>query len=115
MADYTLEQIADFIGPIKAWPGQILACYMKSEYNYEDRFSLCLFNWTNGFNNHRFLEYAIANGKVHGDSAIRHIQGIIAILEQREKNLDKWYSFSIEENRWTYLNGRTKYYTHSSH
>ena len=88
MADYTLEQIADFIGSIKAWPGQILARYMKSEYDYEGRFSLCLFNWTNGFNNQRFLEYAIVNGKVHGDSAFRHIQGIIAILEQREKNLD---------------------------
>ena len=115
MANYTLDDIADFIGLLKAWPGQFLARYMKSEYDYEDRFSLCLFNFTNGFNNHRFLEYAIANGKVHGESAIRHIQDITAILEQREKNLDKWFSFSIEENRWTYLNGRTKYYYHSSH
>ena len=96
MAKYTLADIADLLGPLKDWPGQFLARYKKDEYDYQDRFCLCVFNFTNGFNNHRFLEYAVANGKVKDESAVSHILDIREILEQREQHLDKWFSFCIQ-------------------
>ena len=115
MANYSLDDIVDLIGPVETWPKNILARYMKSAFDYGDWFALCLFNFTNGFDNRCFLEYAIAKGAVRGKSAIQHIQNFTEILEKREELLDEWYSFSIVENRWTYLNGKTKYYQHTSH
>ena len=107
---YTFEDIVDFIGPLHSWPRKIWARYMKLAYNFSDRFNLCLFNYTNGFDNRIFLEFAIAKGALRDQQAVQHIKDITQILEQREKYLNTWYSFNLQENRWTFLNGQTKYY-----
>ena len=107
---YTFEDIVDFIGPVHAWPSTILERYKKLSYNSADRFSLCVFNYTNGFDNRIFLEYAIGKRALRDQHAVQHIKDITQILEQREKYLNTWYSFNLQENRWTFLNGQTKYY-----
>ena len=113
---YSFDDIVDLIGgPVESWPRKILARYMKSAYNCSDRFSLCIFNYTNGFDNKVFLEYALAKGTLRDQAAVQHIQNITQILEKREEHLDEWYSFNIVENRWTYLNGKTKFYQNTSH
>ena len=114
MANYKLEDIVDLLGPTKDWPGDFLARYKKKQYDHTDRFCLCIFNFINGFNNRRFLEYCLANKKLEDKAAYRHIIDLTEILEQREQNLEKWFSFCIQEKRWTYLNGRTKFYNHNT-
>ena len=67
---YSFNDIVDFIGgPVETWPSKILARYLKSHYNYYDRFALCLFNFTNGFDNKIFLEYALAKGALRDQEA----------------------------------------------
>ena len=114
MAHYKLEDIADLLGPIIEWPAGYLALYRKAKYDYTDRFCLCVFNFMNGFNNRRFLEYCVTNKKLKDKAAYRHIIDLTEILEQREQHHDKWFSFCIQEKRWTYLNGKTKYYNHKT-
>ena len=108
---YSFEDIVDLIGgPVTSWPSKILARYHKSAYNNSDRFTLCLFNFTNGFDNRIFLEYAMANGKLRDQKAAQHIRNISQMLERGEEHLNHYYSFNVVENRWTYLNGQTKHY-----
>ena len=108
---YSFDYIVDLIGgPVEAWPSTILARYRKATYNNSDRFALCLFNFTNGFDNRIFLEYAIAKDAIRDQKAIQHIKNLTTILERREQHLNRWYSFNVVENRWTYLNGQTRYY-----
>ena len=108
---YSFEDIVDFIGgPVTAWPCKILERYQKASYNNSDRFTLCLFNFTNGFDNRLFLEFAQTNGKLRDEAAAQHIRTITQMLERREEHLNDYYSFNIQENRWTYLNGQTKHY-----
>ena len=107
MANYSFDDLVDLIGPpVESWPRKILACYMKSAYNFSDRFALCIFNFTNGFDNKIFLEVALAKGALRDQAVVQHIQNIIQILEKGEEHLDEWYSFNVVENRWTYLNGQ---------
>ena len=113
MADYKFEDIADLLGPTKDWP-VFLAMYKKAKYDYTDRFCLCLFNFMNGFNNRRFLEYCVANHKLQDRKAYDHIVHLTEILEQREQNLHKWFSYCIQDKRWTYLNGQPKYYNRNA-
>ena len=109
--NYSFEDIVDLIGgPVESWPCSILARYRKLTYNSSDRFALCLFNFTNGFDNRLFLQFASARGKLRDRGAAQHIINLTNILEMRKQNLDTWYSFNLIENRWTYLNGNTKYY-----
>ena len=107
---YTFEEIVDLIGPVEKWPKAILETYMKAEYKSADRFKLCLFNYVNGFNNDVFLQFALGKGALADDKAINHIKWISVILERGEEKLDIWFSFNIEQNRWMFLNGETKYY-----
>ena len=108
---YRFNDIVDFIGgPVETWPRSILARYLKSHYTYYDRFVLALFNFTNGFDNKIFLEYALGKGALRDKEAVQHIQKLTNILERREDHLHEWYSFNMVENRWTYLNGLTKMY-----
>ena len=75
---YSFEDIVDFIGgPVTAWPCKILERYQKASYNNSDRFTLCLFNFTNGFDNRLFLEFAQTNGKLRDEAAAQHIRTII--------------------------------------
>ena len=107
---YSFENIVDIIGPISAWPSKILERYLKDSYKSEDRFALCLFNFTNGLDNSLFLEFAQTHGKLRDEAAVQHIRTISAMLERRVEHLNDYYSFNIQENRWTYLNGQTKHY-----
>ena len=83
---------------------------MKPVYNTEDRFKLCLFNFVNGFDNSIFLQYATAKGALRDKAATQDIIKISSILERGEKYLNDWYSYCLVENKWVYLNGRTKRY-----
>ena len=109
--NYSFRDITDlFILPPSTWPRNILETYQKPLYKSADRLKLCLFNWVNGFDHRIFLEYAIAKGALRDKEAIQDVQNIIAKLEKREENLHTWFSFSLLERRWVYLDGRTKYY-----
>ena len=108
---YSFEDLTDLIGlPVSAWPRNIFATYQKPLYTSQDRLKLCLFNFVNGFDNKIFLEYAIAKGVLRDKAAIQDVERIITVHEQREKHLHDWYSFSLVENRWVYLDGSTKKY-----
>ena len=108
---YSFEDLTDLIGlPVSTWPRNIFATYQKPLYTSQDRLKLCLFNFVNGFDNKIFLEYAIAKGALRDKAAIQDVERIITVLEQREKHLHDWYSFSLVENRWVYLDGSTKKY-----
>ena len=95
---------------MSAWPRKIFATYQKPIYTSQDRFQLCLFNFVNGFDNRISLEYALAKGALRDKEAMQDIQRIITVLERGEKHLHEWYSFSLVENRWVYLDGSTKKY-----
>ena len=106
---YTFEQITDFIGlPVSAWPRDIYETYQKPIYTKNDRLKLCLFNFVNGFDNKNFLEYATANGALRDKAAIKDVEGITKVLEERKLHLHDWYSFSLVENKWVYLDERMK-------
>ena len=106
---HTFEELTDLIGlPVSAWPRDIYETYQKPIYTAKDRLKLCLFNFVNGFDNNIFIEYATANGALRDKAAIKDVESIKTVLEQREKHLHDWYSFSLVENRWVYLDGRTK-------
>ena len=108
---YSFDDLVDLIGPpVESWPRKILARYTKSAYKSDDRFSICLFNYVNGFDNRIFLEYALAKGALRDQAAVQHIQKITQILEQGKDHLDEWYSFNLVQNRWMFLNGNTKTY-----
>ena len=110
-AAYTFEAITDLIGlPVSAWPASILAAYQKPTYTAEDRFKICLFNYVNGFDNRLFLEFALARGALRDAAAIQDVQRICGILQQRQLHLRDWFSFNLQERRWMYLDGTTKYY-----
>ena len=105
---YTFEELADFIGPVSKWPRDILETYNKPTYQTTDRLKLCLFNYVNGFDNRNFLEWAIQNLKLRDQAAINDVQHLTQVLEEGKLNQNTWFSFSIEENRWVYLDGTTK-------
>ena len=108
---YSFDDVVDLIGPpVGSWPRKILDRYTKSTYTSDDRFTICLFNFVNGFDNRIFLEYALAKGALRDQAAVAHIQRLTYILEQRQQHLDDWYSFNLFQNRWMFLNGTTKLY-----
>ena len=76
----------------------------------QDRLKLCLFNFVNGFDNKLFIEFALAKGALSDKAALQDVQHISAVLEQRQLHMHEWYSFSLAENKWVYLDGSTKYY-----
>ena len=105
---YTFEELADFIGPVSKWPRDILETYNKPTYQTTDRLKLCIFNFVNGFDNRNFLEWAMQNRKLSDQAAIKDVQHLTKVLEERKLNQNKWFSFSIEENKWVFLDGTTK-------
>ena len=108
---YTFEDVKDFIGfPVSSWPTSIYATYQKPTYNAQDRLKLCIYNFVNGFDNALFLEYALAKGALVDRRAVEDVIHISAVLEGRLLHMHDWYSFSLPENKWVYLDGRTKYY-----
>ena len=106
---YTFEEIADLIGPVEKWPKAILDTYMKANMTVLIA-SNCVFNFINGFNNEVFLQFALGKGALADQRAIDHVRWISGVLERGEEKLDVWWSFNIEQNRWMFLNGETKYY-----
>ena len=109
--EYTFEDLIDLIGgPVEAWPRQILEAYQKPVYKAGDRLKLCLFNYVNGFDNRIFLEFAHARGALIDRKAYEDVEHLTAVLEEGTRNLNKWFSFNLEQNRWLYLNGNTKHY-----
>ena len=111
VAAYTFEAIADLIGlPVSAWPASILAAYQKPTYTAPDRLKICIFNYLNGFDNHLFLEFAVARGALRDAAAIEDVRRICEILQQRHLHLRDWFSFNLQERRWMYLDGTTRYY-----
>ena len=114
MATYTFEDIVDLLGPVSEWPAGYLAMYKKHKYDYKDRFCLCVFNFVNGFNNRSFMDFCLANKKLEDRKAYDHIVHLTEILEQRQENLSKWFSYCILDRRWTYLNGQPKYYNRNA-
>ena len=113
MANYSFEQITElFILPVTTWPRDIVHTYQKPIYKAPDRLKLCLFNWVNGFDHRLFIDFAIGRGALRDREAVQDVRNIIAKLERQElnPNFRTWYSFSLAERRWLYLDGRTKYY-----
>ena len=112
MADiYTFESLIDLIGgPVTAWPRCIYEAYQKPKYEADDRLKLCIFNYINGFDNRIFIEFAVSNQKLRDRKAYEDVINICTVLKEGKKNLDKWYSFNLVDNRWVYLNGNTKHY-----
>ena len=110
-AAYTFEDVQDFIGyPVASWPRLILAAYQKARYTAEDRLKLCLFNFMNGFDNRIFLQFALARGALVDRRAVEDVIHISSVLERRQLHMQDWYSFCLAEQRWCYLDGRTKFY-----
>ena len=105
---YTFEELADFIGPLSKWPRDLLEVYNKPTYQSADRLKICIFNFLNGFDNRNFLEWALQNRKLADRSAVRDVQRLTQVLEDRQLHLNTWFGFCIQENKWVYLDGTMK-------
>ena len=107
------ELILDLVGgPVTLWPRVIRRLFWKRNLNYRERFIVACFVWVNGLNPETFYEWAALVGGIHPQNTHgwAHMRGLFIKFERDGWRMDHYWGWNIDNGRYEYLNGRTRYY-----
>ena len=103
--------IQDIIGSASLWPYRIRRLFWKQGVQHLDRILLATFVLVNGLNPEVFMEWARLIGLGRDGAAYRHFEALFRLLPERNYTL---YAYNITNNRYEYLDGSVRHYTHAS-
>lgn len=81
---------------------------LKPNLKHKERFILTLFLLTNGIDPLIIKEYYITNNSLRDDSARKSVYCLIDRYDSDENFMNNFYSFSLVENNYMYLNNKKK-------
>ena len=106
------RDIQEIIGEASKWPAKIRRSFWIPGAKHFDRILLVTFVIVNGLNPEMFMDWARLIGLGNDEAAYRHFSALFKILP--EKNYSGLYAYNVTQNRYEYLDGRVRHYTHAS-
>ena len=103
--------IQDIIGDAKLWPIKIRSLFWTPCIKHFDRIILAAFVYVNGLNPIIFIEWARLLNLGRDEAGYRHFHNLLNLYEIRNYRL---YAFNVSNNRYEWLDGSVRHYTHRS-
>ena len=103
--------IQDIIDSASLWPYRIRRSFWKQGVQHLDRILLATVVLVNVLNPEVFMEWARLIRLGRDGAAYRHFDALLRLLPERNYIL---YANNITNNRYEYLDGSVRHYTHAS-
>ena len=101
--------IQDIIGDAKLWPKSTRKLFWTTHLRHFQRILIATFAYVNGLSPELFMEWARLMDLGRDSAAYRHFDALFRIFPNRNY---KMYAFHVANNRYEYLDGSVRQYTH---
>ena len=103
--------IQEIIGPANKWPVLVRKLFWKGNIQHFDRLLVASFVFVNGLNPVIFLDWARLISLCRDETGYKHFEELFKLFDDRKYKL---YAFHVGNNRYEWLDGTVRYYTHAS-
>ena len=107
-----LMSVQDIIGPAYLWPINIRRYFWTANLTHFQRILVCTFVYVNGLNPEIFMQWVELLHLARDPAALRHFNALFGLF-QNGRNYTL-YAYNVSNNRYEYLNGTVRIYTHKS-
>ena len=104
-------EIQDLIGPASKWPFLIRKLFWQQNIKHFERLLVAAFVYVNGLNPLIFLEWARLNSLCTDENGYKQFEDLFKLFDDRKYKL---YAYHVGNNRYEWLDGTVRQYTHAS-
>ncbi len=106
------SEIQDLIGTASKWPRKIRRFFWTENLKHFDRILMCAFCYVNGLTPELLIDW-IELKHLLDDHGLKHVKQLFKYFEEGRYGRSL-YGWNITNNRYEYLDGSVRQYTHAS-